>query len=152
MAVWQYQMFLVPEEEINSFFKNQSFIKRDDLNGIDWWKYNEELHLEHFSVFKHLLSTKKRSWSNDIALYGEESSNCIEIILERNKIAEISVRIDLRYSYKEFVRVLCDFAKEHHCTFLNSSLKILAPNINIVTQDIENYPLYKSFLNKLNKK
>lgn len=79
----------------------------------------------------------KKSWSNDMIIYGDEGSNCLEILLDKNKITEVSARIDLRLDYRAFLSLLCEFAQEHDFTFVNNELKILAPDIHIVSHDIE---------------
>ncbi len=75
MAIWQYHMFIVPEEEVNAYFGKEAFISCNALNGIKWWKYHQ-LRIENFDIFKSFL-TKKGSWTNDIVLFGDESSNCV---------------------------------------------------------------------------
>lgn len=149
MAIWQYQIFVVPEEEINSYFSEDICINKNALNEIDWWKYRQ-LNIESFNVFITLCPLKK-SWSNDIILFGDESSNCIELLMNRNKVIEISVRIDLRYNYEQFVSTLCEFAQKHNCIFLNDALKIISAREQLIKQDIIDHPIYKSFLDKLNE-
>lgn len=147
MAIWQYQIFIVPEEEINSYFEKDGIISSDALNEINWWKYRQ-LDITSFDVFKVLFSIRE-SWTKDIILFGDEGSSCIEILMEEGRIIEISARIDLRYNYKQFVTILCEFAQKNNCTFLNNDLKIISTNTQLIEQDIENYTVYKSFFDKL---
>lgn len=149
MAIWQYQLFLLPKEEIKSYFKNDLFISEDDLNEIDWWKYSELKPMD-FSVFSKILPQSK-SWSDDITIYGNVDSDCIEVIVENNKIKEVSIRIDLRYSNKQLIADLCKFSEQYSCVFLNIYFKIINPIQELIEDDINQYPVYKSFINKLNK-
>jgi len=146
MAVWQYHIFIVPEEEIKSFFKDAMSITNDDLNEIDWWKYSQ-LDLDKFKIFEKLLMRKK-SWSKDIILFGEEDSDCVEILMDNKKIVEVSARIDLRHNYKNILNNLCDFAQSNNCIFLNDSLNIIYPNILVMENDILKNNVYKNFLDK----
>ena len=147
MAIWQYQIFVLPKEEIDSYFSNLLFINEEALNEVNWWKYRQ-LTTEYFENFKSILPLKK-SWSDDIVLFGDENSNCIELLTNKGKIVEIMVRIDLRFDYTQFLDMLCEFAQEYNCILLNYSFKILSPVKNLVNKDIESYPIYKSFLNKM---
>ncbi|WP_421829162.1 hypothetical protein [Larkinella sp.] len=149
MAIWQYQLFVIPGEEINSYFGDNLFIDNNALNEINWWKYRQ-LTINNFNIFKSFLPLKQ-SWSSDIILFGDESSNCIELLMDNNIIVEISIRIDVRNNYKEFVLALCDFSQKYGCVLLNDTLKILSPIAELIEQDIIIHPLYKSFLDKLNK-
>ena len=140
-------MFIVPEEEVNAYFGKEAFISYDALNEIDWWKYHQ-LSVEEFDMFKAFLP-KRDSWSNDIVLFGDESSNCIEVLMEQDKIIEVSARVDLRYDYKQFVKLICKFAQNNNCVILNNDLKIISPNTQLLEQDIASFPAYRLFLEKL---
>jgi hypothetical protein len=149
MAVWQYNIFIVPEEEVKSFFGDKSYISFEDLNGVNFWKY-QKIDTEDFNVFEEVLP-RKRSWSNDIVLFGDESSNCLEILINENKIEEITARIDLRCDYEFFLKFLCDFSLKNDFVFLDNSLKVLYPDYNIMNKEINDYPIYKSFLSTIEK-
>lgn len=140
-------MFIVPEEEVNTYFGKEEFISYDALNEIDWWKYHQ-LSFEGFDIFKAFLP-KRESWSNDVILFGDESSNCVEVLTENNRIVEVSARVDLRYDYKQFVKLICEFAQDNNCVILNNDLRIISPNSQLLEQDITNFPAFRSFLEKL---
>lgn len=147
MAIWQYKIFIVPQEEINSYFEKDEYISESAFNEIKWWKFRQ-LNIQDFITLKYLLPINK-SWTDDIVLFGDESSNCVEVLIEEDKIIEVSARIDLRDNYKEVLRALCEFAQRNNCVFLRYDLKILNANLHLVESDILNYPTYKSFLDKL---
>ncbi len=147
MAIWQYNLHIIPKEEILSYFEYVETITDNDLNEIEWWRYRK-LNIKDFDIFKDKLIPKK-SWSSDIVLLGDEDSNCIIILMEFNKVAEISVRIDLRSDFRFFLQTICDFAEKHNCIFLNYELRILEANYYIMKHDIIVYPLFKSFIDKI---
>lgn len=150
MAIWQYQIYMIPEEEISSYFKNDKFISYDDFNEIKWWKYRQ-LNIKSFDLFTDLLP-KKDSWSDDIILFGDESSNCIEILKEQDLIIEISIRIDLRLDCKKIINLLCEFTINNNCMFLNDKLEVLHPNVESIKSSIASYPVYKTFLDNFGNK
>lgn len=49
MAIWQYQLFLVPEEEMTSYFGDEESITLSDFDEIEWWKYRQ-LDLKQFMI------------------------------------------------------------------------------------------------------
>ena len=66
MAIWQYKIYLLPEEEYNSFFVGKHQIEENAFDETKWWKYRniDEIKVE----FPYLPRTK--SWSENIAQYG----------------------------------------------------------------------------------
>jgi hypothetical protein len=150
MALWQYQLFLVPEEEVASYFKNDVSISQNAFNEIGWWRYRQ-LGIASFYFFEEILPVNE-SWSKDIILFGNESSNCIELLINRNLITEVCVRIDLRVDYKQLLHLLCEFSNKNNCILLNSDLKMIRPDFQRVEADIISYPRYKSFVEKLNSR
>ncbi|MNK04939.1 hypothetical protein D3C87_228130 [compost metagenome] len=147
MAIWQYQLFFVPEEEIGSSFSKTDSIRIQDFDGIDWWKYRQ-LEISQFDMFESILPRQK-SWSDNVIIFGDEANDCVVLLKEKNKIIEISARIDLRNNFDVFLNYLCNTASENNCVFLNDNLKILYPSYKTIKYDIENYDRYKSFLDKL---
>jgi len=147
MAIWQFEIFMVPKEEVHSYFGGTDTISNEAFNEIKWWKYYQP-DIEDFDTFQHIIP-KGKSWSNDIMLFGDESSNCIEIVVDQSKIDEVSIRIDLRTDYKPLIKLLCDFAQRHKCLFISGSLEVISPDLNELSQYIKNYPKYKAFLDSL---
>ncbi len=97
MAIWQYKLFILPKEEVISYFENQRTIGEDDFNEIEWWKYRQ-LTADNFNSLVAQLP-QNISWSRDIILFGNTDSNCVELLYENNIAVEVSGRIDLRYDH-----------------------------------------------------
>ncbi|MES2653227.1 MAG: hypothetical protein V4663_15915 [Bacteroidota bacterium] len=146
MAIWQYKLFILPKEEVISYFENQRTIGEDDFNEIEWWKYRQ-LTADNFNSLVAQLP-QNISWSRDIILFGNTDSNCVELLYENNIAVEVSGRIDLSYDYSQFVSLLCNIAQENECIFLSSSLEILNPDITTIQNDIDEYTLFKDFIDK----
>jgi hypothetical protein len=145
MAIWQYNLFVLPQEEIYSYFGQTDMIRNDDLNEINWWKYRQ-LNIEWFDFFNDLL-IRKKSWSDDIILWGDESSNCVLILIENNEIIEIFMRIDIRDDFDFFLRLICNFAQRHECALLNSALKIFPVDFVTIKEDIAKFKKNNFFEN-----
>lgn len=147
MAIWQYKIFVLPEDEVMGYFEDSASITAAAFDSIRWWRSNQ-LKIRDFEVF-HTLLLPSKSWSKDIHIIGETDSTCIEILLDGNDIEEVSVRVDLRYNYVPFLKLLCSFAKKHNCIFLDIKFNLITANVGIVLNCIENHPDYKNFLDKL---
>lgn len=147
MAIWQYKIFLLPEDRLACCFENSSNFSETDFDSIEWWE-GHQLKIDDFAVFYTILSRSK-SWSEEIHLIGEIDSTCVEIISNDRGIEEVSARIDLRYDYRPFVKLLCDFARQYDCIFLDTELKVIAANEIVLLEEIDNYTVFRQFLDKL---
>ncbi len=154
MAIWQHKLFLLPKEELESYFGNSAEpnINMTDFDNIDWWKYRE-INIEAFSVFSNVLK-KEDSWSKNIIQYGNLDSTCIELILENSKIVEASTRIDLRKNNETFIKILMSFALNNDLVFLSckKKLNIVYPNEHNIKEEIkESIVDYDTFLDFLDE-
>jgi hypothetical protein len=147
MAIWQHQMHLLPREEVVSYLEKSTSMSYEALNEIDWWKYGRFI-LMDFEPFESILPRNK-SWSDNLALFGEDDSTCIEILFMESKVSEISIRIDLRKDNDFFLEKLCEFAKVNNCVFLDENLFIINSDIFSIKQSISRDNKYERFLNKL---
>jgi hypothetical protein len=135
MAVWQYKFYLLPRDELDSYFPNQNHITESDFNDIKWWKYQKIMDLDSISM----LLPKRESWSSDIILFGSEDSNCLEILTEAGEIAEISARMDVRKDYLAFLTQLCNFAAKNNCILLNDSLNLFLPDFEVTKIELKDF-------------
>lgn len=144
MAIWQYKLFVLPEEEVSSYFSSETSITDEALNEIEWWKYRQS-EIICFDSIKELLSPKK-SWSNSIILFGDVDSSCLEVLIESEKIVEVSIRIDLRANYRNIIVGICEFCQQNSLMLLNYRLELLAPNAAILEEDIIKYKTFNEFI------
>lgn len=147
MAIWQYKIFLLPEDVVTDYFKNSTNLSDVDFDSILWWQ-NHQLEIDDFNMFYTILSRSK-SWSEDIYMIGEIDSTCIEIFFDGAEIEEVSVRIDLRYDYAPFVKLLCNFAVRYSCVFLDTKFNLIAASEILLLKSIDNHSDYKKFIDKL---
>ena len=143
MAIWQYQLFIVPKQNLIFYLDNSNKINNDNFNEIICWEHSQ-LNIENFNIISPYLPIRK-SWSNNIILFGYEDANCVEVFSKDDKV-EISARIDLRYNPIKTVETLCRFAQATDSVFLNSNFSIIISNIEVVLEDIAKFPTYKAFI------
>lgn len=146
MAIWQYKLFAIPEEELKSYFNNIDNIPIEAFDNIEWWKYRTYKSV-NFNSFKEL--SFQESWSKDIKQLGDINSDCVEIFVQEEKIIEISIRIDLRKNYKSMIEYICEFGQNNHLCFLNGEFKLISSIPEVINQDISDYKIFEEFTKKL---
>ena len=146
MAIWQYKLFAIPEEELKSYFNDIGNISIEAFDNIEWWKYRTCKSVD-FNSFKEL--PIQESWSKDIKQLGDIDSDCVETIVQEEKIIEIANRIDLRKNYKLMVEYICEFGKHNHLCFLNVEFKVLFSTPEAICKDIRDYKVFEEFKKKL---
>jgi hypothetical protein len=147
MAIWQYKLYFLPEEEVKSYFPHDDIISEDAFNEVEWWKYRQ-LDINNFVSVNRVLASRK-SWSDDIIMFGELDSNCFEVLTESGKMVEVSARIDLRFDYRDMIKLVCQFGAENKLILLNYKWDVLPPEFFLLERDIANYKLFDDFLNKV---
>jgi hypothetical protein len=125
MALWQFEIFMLPEEEINSFFQNHSRIRPEDFSEISWWKYRK-LSIEDFDVFTSSLSREK-SWTHDVIQYGNLDSDCVELTVENNTIEEVRIRMNINDPANPLIDTVSKFCISHNCVLIDREMNIIDP-------------------------
>lgn len=154
MSIWQHQIFILPKEELDSFFSNSYSLTIEDFDNINWWRYRIITLKEIKYTFSKLLP-KEKSWSEDLIVFGDENSNCFKVFLEEEIPIELSARIDLRDINYEFIDLLISFAKKKDLVFLSDlskdNLRIIYPSKILLEQEITENNLYDVFIKFLNQ-
>lgn len=145
MAIWQYQLFLIPKNKISSI--KMEILSESLINSQNWWE-DYKGSVSDFDLFKHLLGETK-SWHKRLIIYGSESSNCLKILMKDEMISEVTLRLDLSKSYAFLIKEVIDFCIERNISFINHDYKIIQPNEKDLSRDIEKYPYYRDFLKKI---
>lgn len=151
MAIWQYTFHVLHKESVSSL-SNDYFFNHDD-EGFDdelfWRKYplKKNFFYEINSVLK-----RATSWSNYIDLYGNQESNCFEVLFdERDNVLSVSFRIDFRSNYKSIVRHIIEFCILNGLIILDEDLNIAPLNYEQVENIIETSSQVKKY-NELSEK
>lgn len=131
MAIWQYTFHVLHKESVNTASDFCTF-NRDD-EGFDdsfFWK-KHPLKKVFFNEIN-LIFNKSRSWSLRIDLYGNQESNCFEVLHDNeDNVLSVSFRIDYTSNYEPALSQIIEF-----CVF--NGLIILDENLNIVPLNFEN--------------
>ena len=136
MATWQFDLHLLPKERLMELVGTHPVsISRELLDETRWWdgKVDPELLDADLASFLR----KSKSWHPEIAVWGEEDGNRIDVIYENNNVVEIFVRIDLRQLDRGFVIALVRLAKKYDCVFVTSTMRVLEPTLNNLIKAME---------------
>ena len=105
MALWQFKMTLVPTELVG------------DRSSLTEQEYNEEwMGLrqppEDFKVRFAAILPSRKSWADNLAQWGRQDGDLIEVWQSSDRVESISARIDCRDLNAQFIRQIFDLARE----------------------------------------
>jgi len=125
MAIWQFS-FNIVEKGFNDVKPEPVFRKLDEQ-----------------SLFKiaQFLSIGN-SWSNDIVMYGNDDTTCIELLYESDKLQEVLLRLDIRTISKELLIAILDFIK-HNNAKIYKEKEIFEPTLENIINLIKKSKAYR---------
>lgn len=146
MALWQYTFHILTKESL-CFFPigiNHSF---DDYLFDDepYWQY-KPVNKCYFDEIGNILQ-KNKSWSKKINLYGDEQSNCFEVLFdgETNNVISVSFRIDYTSNYELVLREIIEFCVLKNLIILDENVQVLSLNYESIKSIIDNSPQVKRY-------
>ncbi len=132
MASWQFSCNLINN--------NAEFSFNQEERNILWGDF--KLQVESIPKIERVLKPQK-SWSVDIKQYGELDSHCLEISFDKDRIEEISLRIDLRELNKDVFDEILDFIKSNNALILLQDGRIIEPEQGVLLNEIKKSDAYK---------
>ncbi len=148
MALWQYTFYVLPKEGVQELSSDFHFVKDND--GFDdalYW-IGQHLHKSFFNDITNILP-KSISWSRNIDLYGNQESNCVEVLFKTNWIVSVSMRIDFTSNYENILRQLIEFFILNGLIIIDEELNLLPNNLLAIKEKINassQYEKYKKFI------
>ena len=110
MAVWQFDILLVPDEVAAS---SPLIVGEESVDASRWWQSRQPP--PDLPQRLDSLLPRCRSWSDDIWEWGEEEGTCIQIFTTDGVVEEIHVRLDLRSPIGRYVDGVIDLAVHLRC-------------------------------------
>ena len=111
-------------------FDDSVFWKGDTINFID--QIEEIL-------------PRKKSWSKNLFLFGDEESNEFSIFYENNKVVSVSFRLDFRTNYEIVLRMIIELCIINQYIIIDEKIKLVELNFNSIKQQIEDSPQYLKY-------
>jgi len=139
MAIWQYQCEIVPENVLGSL----SYASRELMDNANWsfneLQLNDKLKSELSSILP-----PTEPWHKELYIWGNLNSNCIEVWLEDGYVSSISCRFDTHAPSMDFVKAVCQLAKQLQCKIIYQRyLDVLSADYTVV---------FNAIVNSVNKK
>jgi hypothetical protein len=140
MALWQTNMTLVPSSLLLQHgVRLGATITDADLELETWDKsYPPE------SVIERLAERlpKGKSWSENLAVWGDLDGSCVTILREGGVCVEVNARFDLRTVSREIAAAVLDFARELGCWFVTEDRRVIAAEFSDLSAAIRTSKAY----------
>ena len=144
MALWQISFSIIPKNYTEDKIRANQM--EDWFNKDEFWQ-GAEITDSIFSSINSVLP-KTNSWSDSMILYGEEETNCLNILIENNYVASVSFRIDFRTNYENIVRNIIELCITNGFNIMYDSHSIIPLNFESINSIIQASPQI-SIYNKL---
>ena len=164
MALWQWDIWLVPQKKvINNFRTMPIYMDQDWFEAIDWW---ENISLSKLELFFDSLLFRDNDprASKDVKSWGRNGENEIFIVTQEEKITDVSIRLNVEKLNIEFVKAIVEFAENNDFVFFTlesnnffrANLKNFLDELNkskaaLFVKDPEQFFESKNYLKKINK-
>lgn len=137
MAIWQYDIIMVPKKAFSSVtFNNNNLLDDKIFDNTDFW--SDYYKYKDFSkIFAKFLSISD-SWSKDVKIFGSIEGTCLNVVLEGDAVKEITIRLDFREDNREFLQSIIEFAREKKMVLLDVKLKTLPFSYTKILDIIKN--------------
>tara|TARA_B100001115_G_scaffold184999_1_gene190539 strand:- start:5291 stop:5740 length:450 start_codon:yes stop_codon:yes gene_type:complete len=140
MAIWQYSFLLIPRTSFSEKYLNFPFDKEGLLEDDIYWDFLS-VNIDFFSDIETIM-IKRKSWSENIVLFGNEEANCLEIYKDNNKVKSVSFRIDFTSDYEGFLRGIIEFSILKNLLIVDEAHHIIDPNYFSINSVIESSPQF----------
>jgi hypothetical protein len=128
MAIWQFDLAFVEPKRLPR--------RTDDGHEVP------ELSAEKMEIANQWLITNsgaRHAFAVDWYIFGEEQGSRIDLLLNENRTAELSARIDARADSSEFIRSICDLCLRIGCVFFSAEKwNVIEPDEQEIKQALEN--------------
>ena len=141
MALWQYTFQILTKESFESLQEDSKLSPEDNVFDEEPYWQLKLIHKSYFEEIENILE-KGRAWSKEIALYGNQESNCIEIFFDSksNVVKSVSLRIDFTSNYELILSNIIEFCILKGLIILDEKLQVVPLNYDSVRSIIESAP------------
>jgi hypothetical protein len=144
MALWQYTFYVLPKESIQKLSPDLHFVTDNDgFDDAPFW-LDQQIDKSFFSAIAKILP-KGISWSNNIDLYGDQESNCVEVLSKVNLVVSVSLRIDFTSNYQNILIQLIEFFIFNGLVIIDEELNLLPNNLLTIEEKINTSLQYKKY-------
>jgi hypothetical protein len=124
MAAWQYDVYLVPSENVAATgLKPGRRLSREQCDELQTWKLssrNADLESLITGILPRAVDMQP-GW----LVFGDETGHRIDVLQTPEGIEELRARVDVRDTDPGFVVNLCELAREIDCALLSAECVLL---------------------------
>ena len=154
MAVWQFQIELVPKAvaEANSLCAGM-VLTQEQRESIVWWR-DQRLPVTLSHDVEKMLPSQK-AWSKDLEVFGSLDTSCVTILREGESLVEVQFRFDLRETTIELLETAVQFSRDLQCWLISEGGKVIEPGLSALKDEIRESTAFQfvkdplSFLSRL---
>lgn len=138
MAVWQYDLEIVPKDRVvNLFGTIPQHLSKDEFESCQWWQ-DIKLTPDLASVVASLLPVFPSPWLESARAWGSDDGNRITIGLAGGYIEDILLRVDVRELDMLFLQALTALVQDRGWLFFASeSGRFIEPTMVRFMRQIE---------------
>ncbi|MBI2824087.1 MAG: hypothetical protein HYX69_05260 [Planctomycetia bacterium] len=135
MAVWQYDVVVIPKDAVKAFFHSvPRSIRTEEFDLYEWWTNSKAPNVEELSS----LFPRAAAWSESIKAWGgSDDEHRIELHYGDGRLLMVRIRLDLRETVVDMLQAVVRWAKLHDYLFWSESQSVLEPTIEDVVKDIK---------------
>jgi hypothetical protein len=154
MAVWQFQIELVPKAvaEANSL-RAGMVLTEEQRESVVWWR-DRRLPVTLLRDVEKMLPSGK-TWSKDLEVRGSLDTSCLTILREGESLVEVQFRFDLRETSIELLETAVQFSRDLQCWLISEGGKVIEPGLSALKDAIRESSAFQfvkdplSFLSRL---
>lgn len=144
MALWQYTFHVLPNKSLELHSLGLSFKREEDgFDDAAIWRV-QKIKPDFFKDIDYILPQGK-SWSKNIDLYGDQESNCFEVLFEKNIVVSVSFRINFIDNYNDVLNALIEFCIYKGLIIIDEELKVVPLNFETIKSIIEYSPQVRKY-------
>jgi hypothetical protein len=116
MALWQWDVYILPKSEVVARFSPIPLtVGLDQVEAIRW---DFGLDIERLAAFfDSQLPRYSTPWMENTRSWGSDAGNRIELYFEKLNITDIAIRVDLRQLDQQFLKSLSEFCYANNYVF-----------------------------------
>lgn len=136
MATWQFDVILVPREELSAPLGAEPRISVEAIDGREWWA-NRSLPAGYESRLDASMP-RLRTTTRGIISWGTDDGDRIDVCLEGGRAVEVRARLDAREEQTAFAELLTEFADWANAMFVTEEGEIVEPDAAAVLRELRN--------------
>ncbi len=143
MATWQFDCYVIPHKILYDHYGYiPNNISRCEFDEYDFNEYFDDINpIALFCEINEYFGENKPCLVD--TTWGIEDSDRIDILLERNKVCDFFVRIDLRQDYSLFLSFIFNLLTKFHCYLYSCGNDMVNLNQSNISKEIKSSVEFK---------